>query len=71
MWRSPSSLAVAVRTRRRGEAGLIAAALLFATPATAQVDRWAAEGWRTDFTRTAVDLAEIRNVIPRDGIPAR
>jgi hypothetical protein len=39
-------------------------------PAFAQVDRWIAEGWRTDFTRIEVDLNEIRSIIPRDNIPA-
>ncbi len=70
MWRISSPLIEAARTHRRWEVGLAAAALLLASPAIAQVDRWTAEGWRTDFTRTSVDLAEIRNVIPRDGIPA-
>ena len=49
---------------------LVAGAPLLATSAAAQTDRWVAEGWRTDFTRLAVDIAEIRSVIPRDGIPA-
>lgn len=39
-------------------------------PAFAQIDRWIAEGWRTDFTRIEVDLNEIRSIIPRDNIPA-
>lgn len=39
-------------------------------PSFAQVDRWIAEGWRTDFTRIEVDLDEIRTIIPRDNIPA-
>lgn len=43
---------------------------LFASPAAAQLERWEAEGWGTDFTRFAVDFAEIRTVIPRDNIPA-
>jgi hypothetical protein len=35
-----------------------------------QAERWAAEGWKTDFTRTTIDLAEIRSGgPPRDGIP--
>ena len=50
----------------------IALALLLSasTPGAAQIDRWIAEGWRTDFSRVAVDLSEILNVIRRDGIPA-
>lgn len=47
-----------------------ATVLLLVAPASAQVDQWADEGWRTDFTRFDVDLSEIRTVIPRDRIPA-
>lgn len=49
---------------------LAAAVTLIAVPALAQIDRWLAEGWQTDFERIDVDLDEIRNVIPRDNIPA-
>ena len=48
----------------------LALLLLASTPGAAQIDRWIAEGWRTDFSRVAVDLSEILNVIRRDGIPA-
>jgi len=50
---------------------LAAAALaLAAAPATAQVERWVAEGWQTDFSQSEVDFAEIRTIIPADNIPS-
>lgn len=36
----------------------------------AQIDRWASEGWLTDFGLIDVDLTEIRDIIRRDSIPA-
>ncbi|MHA1559207.1 MAG: DUF3179 domain-containing protein [Alphaproteobacteria bacterium] len=35
-----------------------------------QIDRWASEGWLTDFGLVDVDLAEIRDILGRDRIPA-
>lgn len=52
---------------------VIAAVMILAfasQPATAQVDWWLAEGWRTDFTKSDVDFAEIRNILGPDRIPA-
>ncbi|MCY0095778.1 DUF3179 domain-containing protein [Hoeflea ulvae] len=38
--------------------------------ATANPELWQREGWRTDFSKTAIDLAEIMSGgPPRDGIP--
>jgi hypothetical protein len=51
---------------------LIAAILLMimATPSFAQALRWQSEGWRTDFSKTSIDFAEILSGGPRkDGIP--
>lgn len=48
---------------------LLAGALL-ASSVKASPQRWAAEGWSTDFTQTTVDLGDIREGGPRrDGIP--
>ncbi|MEM6381163.1 MAG: DUF3179 domain-containing protein [Pseudomonadota bacterium] len=45
-------------------------AMATAIPALANPDRWAAEGWRTDFSQSTVDLGEILDGGPRrDGIP--
>ncbi len=41
-----------------------------ATTGRAQESRWKAEGWRTDFSRSSVDYAEILSGgPPKDGIP--
>ncbi|NKB52955.1 MAG: DUF3179 domain-containing protein [Rhizobiaceae bacterium] len=41
-----------------------------ATSGLAQESRWKAEGWRTDFTKSSVDFAEILSGgPPKDGIP--
>ena len=43
---------------------------LFAGAASANPDRWRAEGWQTDFTQATVDLGEVLDGGPRrDGIP--
>jgi hypothetical protein len=43
---------------------------LSATGATADPDRWTAEGWKTDFSRSTVDYSTIMSGgPPRDGIP--
>ena len=50
---------------------LCLALLLPAVPAMAEVEEWRLEWPRTDFTRHAIDLAEIRSGgPPKDGIPA-
>ena len=49
---------------------LLLVAAAFATPAAADVDDWAAEGWKTDFAKIEVDPKEIQSVIWRDQIPA-
>jgi hypothetical protein len=47
------------------------AAWLMAAPATADPDSWRAEWPRTDFSRSTVNLAEIRSGgPPKDGIPS-
>jgi hypothetical protein len=47
------------------------ALLLLAVPVMAEVEDWRLEWPRTDFTRHAIDLAEIRSGgPPKDGIPA-
>ena len=48
-------------------AGVLA---IVAQPASAQIDWWLAEGWRTDFTRSGVDFAEIRNILGPNRIPS-
>jgi Protein of unknown function (DUF3179) len=49
---------------------LAAVVLLGAERAAADPARWKADGWKTDFSRTAVDFSEIlRGGPPRDGIP--
>lgn len=51
----------------------LAFAVLFASAilAHANPERWAAEGWQTDFSRTAVSFGEILSGgPPRDGIPS-
>ena len=52
-------------------AALLAASLASAVPTAANPALWAAEWPHTDFSRAAVDLAEIRSGgPPKDGIPA-
>ncbi len=52
-------------------AGAVLAILIAAMPARAEAPaQWRSEWPRTDFARSAVPLAEIRSVIPRDRIPA-
>lgn len=49
----------------------LAAALLLSWAAYANPDRWAAEGWKTDFTQTSIPFNEILSGgPPRDGIPS-
>jgi hypothetical protein len=60
---------------RRAAWPALAAVILAAPSALAEgkdprIGSWKYEWPRTDFTRTAIKLAEIRNVIRRDGIPA-
>ncbi len=49
---------------------LLLLAVVLSTPATADVDAWAAEGWKTDFSKVEVDPTEILSVIWRDQIPS-
>lgn len=49
---------------------VVPALAILATPAGAQIDRWIAEGWQTDFSKIDVDLSEIRTIIPADNIPS-
>lgn len=49
----------------------IIAAAVFAISAQANPDRWAREGWNTDFSKSSVDYSEILSGgPPRDGIPS-
>lgn len=51
--------------------GLLLAVGLAAGPALASPERWKAEGWTTDFSRSSVDLGEIiSGGPPKDGIPS-
>ena len=53
--------------------GLAVLALLLGGPAPAYADAaaWSREGWRTDFTKSSIDFAEIMSGgPPRDGIPS-
>lgn len=54
-----------------GALGIIALmASQMVSQAAANPDRWQAEGWRTDFSQTTVDLSDVRDGGPRrDGIP--
>ncbi len=45
-------------------------AAVMASPAAADVETWAAEGWKTDFSKLEVDPKEILSVIWRDQIPS-
>jgi len=38
--------------------------------AQAQADRFNGEGWKTDFSKTTIDIDEVINVIARDAIPS-
>ena len=50
---------------------VIAALIVGLAFASANPDRWHAEGWKTDFTKTTVDLGEVvSGGPPRDGIPS-
>ncbi|WP_420410026.1 DUF3179 domain-containing protein [Hoeflea sp.] len=52
--------------------GLLGGLLIMLTPvvASAEPERWKAEGWKTDFSRSAVDFSTIMSGgPPRDGIP--
>lgn len=54
---------------------IIAGAFLIAgltlTPVAADPGQWASEGWKTEFTRTSIDLGDIiSGGPPRDGIPS-
>ncbi len=42
----------------------------FQNLALAQAERWSAENWKTDFSKTTIDLSEIIDVIRADAIPA-
>lgn len=51
-------------------AGLALLASQIVSQAAANPDRWQAEGWRTDFSQTTINLSDIRDGGPRrDGIP--
>ena len=45
------------------------AAAVVAQLDNAQIERWIAEGWLTDFTRVGIDLGEILDDVGRDRIP--
>ncbi len=44
--------------------------LAFQTSVFAQAERWSGENWKTDFSKTTIDLSEIIDVIRADAIPA-
>lgn len=51
-------------------AGFALLASQMVSQAAANPDRWQAEGWRTDFSQTTINLSDIRDGGPRrDGIP--
>ena len=54
----------------RRQSLLLVFSLLAASPALATPDKWALEGWKTDFGKLNVEPSEIKTVIPRDQIPA-
>ncbi|MEM7566477.1 MAG: DUF3179 domain-containing protein [Pseudomonadota bacterium] len=50
---------------------LLYAVLVMPTAEAAPIAQWEREGWKTDFSRTIVDLDEVRSGgPPRDGIPS-
>jgi len=52
-------------------AGVLFCATAWLSPVAATPERWRAEGWQTDFSKTSIDFKEILSGgPPRDGIPS-